>query len=176
MHFSHINFTITFWTNNQVASVWAGIEKCYLNAATDFHLWATKRGISLGSSGLLIVSWNQSEDSAKCVVCVNVSLRGQLYPTYLPPSLPLPKDTKQKYDQKLSVTRARHANEGAWIMYRQKGEWKGDRPIKHKANNSQSSSSSSCSTRPRCGPVSNFTHVVCVVNSQQQLLHRYIHI
>lgn len=86
MHFSHINFTITFWTNNQVASVWAGIEKCYLNAAADFHLWATKRGISLGSSGLLIVSWNQSEDSAKCVVCVNVSLRGQLYPTYLPPS------------------------------------------------------------------------------------------
>lgn len=122
MHFSHINFTITFWTNNQVASVWAGIEKCYLNAAADFHLWATKRGISLGSSGLLIVSWNQSEDSAKCVVCVNVSLRGQLYPTYLPPSLPLPKDTKQtqKYDQKLSVTRARHANEGAWIMYRQR--------------------------------------------------------
>lgn len=120
MHFSHINFTITFWTNNQVASVWAGIEKCYLNAAADFHLWATKRGISLGSSGLLIVSWNQSEDSAKCVVCVNVSLRGQLYPTYLPPSLPLPKDTKQKYDQKLSVTRAPNANEGAWIMYKQR--------------------------------------------------------
>lgn len=57
----------------------------------------------------------------------------------------------------------------------EEGEWKGDRPIKHKANNSQSSSSSSCSTRPRCGPVSNFTHVVCVVNSQQQLLHRYIY-